>query len=198
MKKEETVKSKKAIVGATIAILLMLIGVTYAAFVYQKEGLKESEIRTGTLMLELDDDTSNGIIIEPAIPISDTDTGALASLNSYKFTLRNTGSANAQYRISLVDDEGEYTKDGCSNKKLPHRFLKVGLEKNGSAIAPFALENSDVIDEGTISSNGGEIEYTMKIWIDYRADTAINGTHFHGKLKLEAIVAGRSNYETGE
>ncbi len=203
MKNEETLKSKKAIVVVTLAILIVLIGVTYASLQYQREGQKENELTTGTLILELDDKTANGISIDPAIPLPE-DQGQ-SQAESYDFTLRNTGSGDAQYRISLVDDEEEYETDGCTEKRLPHKFLKTSLTKNEEEPKIKFLDNEEVeggdnngvLDEGTIGS-GENIKYSLKLWIDISADKAISDTHFHGKVKLEAIVKGRTNYQTGE
>ena len=72
MKNDETLKSKKAIVVVTLTILIVLIGITYASIVYQREGEKENTLTTGTLILELDDSTANGISIDPAIPLTES------------------------------------------------------------------------------------------------------------------------------
>ena len=195
MKKNDTVKSKNIVTITTIAILIVLIGVTYAAIEYQREGEKENVITTGTLKLALQD-TADGIEINPATPL--TESQGLEQSSEYKFVLNNTGTGNASYRIKLVDDEEAYTEDKCDDNRLSHDFLKVALSKNGEEEQLTLLgENEDVIDEGVIKS-GGENEYTLKIWIDDSADTSIGGAHFHGKIKLEAVVEGRTNFETGE
>ena len=204
MKNEETLKSKKAIVVVTLAILIVLIGMTYASIVYQREGQKENQITTGTLILELDDKTASGISIDPAIPLPE-DQG-LSQAESYDFTLRNTGSGDAQYRISLVDDEEEYETDNCTEKRLPHKYLKTALTKGDEGEPKIKFldnaeveggDNKGILDEGTIGS-GESIKYSLKLWIDVSADKAISDTHFHGKVKLEGIVKGRTNYQTGE
>ncbi len=201
MKNDETLKSKKAIVVVTLTILIVLIGITYASIVYQREGEKENTLTTGTLILELDDSTANGISIDPAIPL--TESQGTSQTESYEFILRNTGSAEAQYRISLVDDEEAYIQDQCTENKLPHTLLKTALSKNDEDEQIKFLEteedgeNKGVLDQGTIGS-GENIKYNLKLWIDSSADTSIGGTHFHGKVKLEGIVKGRTNYQTGE
>ena len=195
MKKQDTVKSKNIITITTIAILIVLIGVTYAALEYQREGTKENIISTRMLKIALQAG-SNGLNINPAVPLSE-DQG-LEQAQGYKFVLNNTGTANASYRIKLVDDEEEYTKDKCTDNKLNHNYIKASITKDGVEQEPVLLgENDDIIDKGTIKA-GEESEYTLKIWIDDSADTSVGGAHFHGKIKLEGIVEGRTNYETGE
>ncbi len=195
MKKKEKLQSKKVIIWLIAAIAICGVLVTYAALQYAKRGKETNQLTTGTLILELDDGAADGITIDPAIPKEDVDG---LKTTSYTFVLRNTGTTAAEYRISLIDDEEAYLEDHCSDNRMPHSALKTAITKDsGDENISLLDENDDYLDTGELKPKG-EITYTLKLWIDQSAENDIEGTHFHGKIKLEGIVKGRKNFETGE
>ena len=67
---EENKKRNIVITIGIIILLIMIIGVTYAAFQYTKGGTKQNEITTGTVSFKYNE-TSNGVTLTDAFPMSD-------------------------------------------------------------------------------------------------------------------------------
>ena len=191
-------KMKKEYVIALVVLIITAIGaiisVSYAIWSNIYSGTKTNQITTGTLVLVLDDSASAGINLTTAIPVSDAD--GLAT-TPYTFTLKNTGTNNAQYRIKLIDDEATYTSDGCSSNKLPWSNIKYSFAANGgSATTALLSTNSGILEEGVLNT-GVTNSYTLRLWIDSAADNTIMGKHFNGKIEVDAIVQGKTDYTTG-
>lgn len=198
MKNKKTDKKNIAVIlGLSFTIVLSLVAASYAIFTFSKPGEKENEVVTGTLRLVLDEGLSgNAIDIDPAIPVSQS---VGLSQEPYTFALRNTGTSPATYRLSLIDYDRQYDRDGC--ERIPKDKIMVSFTKDGEPLITDSLSNIEYFDTGDILPTGAEeagITYTMKIWIDESAGNEIMGAHFHGQLMLEGIVQGHTNFETGE
>ncbi len=195
-KKKDT-RNIKVILGLSFTILLSLAAASYALFTSLQKGTQENEVVTGTLRLVLSEGLSgNAIDIDPAIPVIES---VGLSQEPYTFALKNTGTSPATYRISLVDYERQYTRDGC--ERIPKDKIMVSFTKNGEPLITDSLDHIEYFDTGDIAPTpSGEqgIVYTMKIWIDDSAGNEIMGAHFHGQFMLEGIVQGHTNFETGE
>ena len=167
-----------------ISIVICLITVSYAIWSQVYRGKKENVLTTGTLVLKLND-RSKELSLLNAIPLSD---GKGMQQEAYTFSLQNTGTVDANYRLSIIEDDDYYTKDQCSNKKLDWNYIRYALtEESTTPIIDNLSKNSGKLKEDTIKS-GEEIEFTLKLWLHGEATTNNEmGKHFHGKIKIEAI-----------
>lgn len=194
--KKNTNKSKKKhennnrVIFSVIFIILtifIIAGVSYAAFNYLKPGEQKNQIKTGTLIVTLDDETATGISIEGAMPTSDI---VGKTLSPYKFTIENEGTINSNYRIKIVDDSDAIQNDGCESKLLEYDQVKYALVKNGVEQEPLYLnaDENGIIDFGTIAPNGKNT-YELRLWIDSEITNPvdINGKHLHIKIRVDAI-----------
>ena len=68
--KDKIMDNKEWIVAIAI-VLVFLATCSYAWLKFQATGNKTNILRAGTLKLTLDDTTSNGILLEKAVPMSD-------------------------------------------------------------------------------------------------------------------------------
>lgn len=178
-----------------ICVILMFAFVTYAAFSFAGNGVNENKLTTGTLILNLDDSTSSGISLASAIPVSDSD-GLMTT--AYTFTIKNTGTLNANYQLVLVNDDDKYATHGCAEHQMPWTSVKYSFSKNGTVQAPQLLNGDPkVFDTGILKPNETN-SYALKLWIADIAQNDIMGTHLHAKIKLQAIQEGHVNYDTGE
>lgn len=169
-----------------LIIIFSFIGVmtfSYAFFVYIKGGTKINKITTGTLVLKLNE--GKGVNLIDAVPVTD---GEGKSTEPYTFSLENSGDFNSNYKIFVIQDEDDYAEDGCGDNKLSWSNIKYQLIKNGVALESKMLSNnSGVIDNGELSA--GDINmYSLRLWIDKGSTNEIMGKHFHGKIKIEAII----------
>lgn len=183
MKKE----NKLGFIILCFCILICLISITYAIWTQVFKGQKEQVITTGTFVLELTDE-SDEISLISAVPTSDSNG---LKLTPYTFKLTNTGSIDANYRISLVNDEDEYIKDGCSNNKLDWSNIRYSFKLGeNTEVMNYLNSNGGILATETLSSKNS-INCALKLWIKSDADNSVMGKHFHGRIKIEAIQSDK-------
>ena len=171
-------KNKVVLIVLLIALLVVIIGLTYAAFNFAKLGTKDNVITLGTLELTLTE--GNTINLEDTYPLTDCEGLAL---DGYDFTLENTGTADVNYAIYL-DNVGVSSPD----VKLDDKYLKYSLNKNQVAgstkyITSLGQNGSRKLDEGTLNSKEKN-DYVLKIWPTTEIDGDFGGQVWKGKLRI--------------
>lgn len=153
-----------------VAILVVaVVGVSFAAFSYSKEGAVENTISTGTLsMTYTEGDT--GISITNAMPMSD-DTGKTLDGDNEKFEF--TVSANISGTATINYEVAAIKKDTST---LADSEVRLYLEKDGAGVfgpAQFtpgsvtsvgSPEGSMVIDSGTFTTTMTN-SYVLRMWL---------------------------------
>jgi len=110
----------------------MLIGSSYAYLTYISKTNNSVVIKAGTLALNFKNQ-SNSITLNNALPISDKD--GLSNTNEYEFTVENTGTINANYKIRLDNTcviDKTFTVNGENikpDKCIPNKYIKVALKE---------------------------------------------------------------------
>ena len=168
---KEVLKKNKELIVAIFVVLFLIISGSYAWYTLTKTSEKVNTIKAGSLSMELDDESSDGILLQKAIPMSYRQ--GLTTTN-YEFTLTNNGS-KGDYTISLIDEATYADSEGVqvtiedtkriADTKIRYILLKDGevAEASKSMLLSEALDR--VIDSGTIAS-GTTITYSLRIWID--------------------------------
>ena len=145
-----------------ISLVLITAGVTYAFFSYAKEGLTENVITTGKITFYYDEQRKegNGITIENAVPISDTN-GKLLNEAGNKFTFQvtstNTGTTPIKYKI---------TARRTDDSNLSDSAVKLYLESSGHALGNDSnktVVNDKVQTFGELDKYDNEKNYNEKI-----------------------------------
>ena len=174
--KKKTNKLTKQLFALALVLVLLIAG-SYAWLTLQVTGNKTNILRAGTLKLTLDDTTSNGILLEKAVPMSDTKG---KTTTEYTFTLQNTGTA-VGYTIYLDDvalTDGE--------TQLEDSKVKYQLTKNGEeTVALLSSLDNKVIDTGTIGTNKTNT-YSLRVWIDSDAGNEVMGKILSKQLRVDA------------
>lgn len=167
-----------------VSILICVIAVSYAIWSQIYPGWKENKIDTATLILSLDESMSNGISLINTVPVSD-EKGL--TYTPYTFTVTNSGTTDANYRILLVNDTEKYQKDQCTDKMLNWDNIKFSFTEGNKATTIGNLnDTAGVLQEGTLQK-GKTSSYSLKLWIKSEATKEIMNQHFHGIIKVEAI-----------
>lgn len=187
MKKD---KRKRVILYLIIALVIVVVGTSLALNKYSTLGTSKNVFKTGTLIVKLED--GNSLSLLNSVPMSDSD---VSNLDSYKFNIKNTGTLDAKYEISLIEDEDKYNSDNCSDNKLPFTSLKYSIN-NGEETETKALDDTGLLMYDTIDA-GTTKNYNLKIWINENAGNEVQGKHFHAKLKVKVIPSTRTDYDTG-
>ena len=189
--KQEKKKFQKWPIVVLVAVLVLLMGGTFAWFKLNLTGTKTNIIKSGSLSMTLDDKTSTGILLKNAIPMSYQQ--GITTTN-YEFTLTNNG-ANSDYTISLLD-EATYKNENdeeitisseqkLADTKIRYILLKDGEEAEVSKSMLLSEAVNRVIDSGTIAK-GTTINYSLRVWIDSKAENEVMGKIFNARLQLDA------------
>lgn len=175
---------KKEYVMPVLAIVLaiaVVTGVSYAIFQVTTTGTKNNVINAGTLQLTFDESSSNEISLTDAVPLTDA-TGMQGT--PYTFTITNTGTLDAQYRLMIEENDELYASHGDEDRIFPNGTLRIGLTKNGTTT--YVNYERSSLDSGVLKPQES-ITYTARIWINYDAGNEVQGNHFHGHFTVEAI-----------
>ena len=127
------------------------------------------------------DETSEGITLDNAIGISDSEG---LSLEGSTFELRNNGNKAVDYTIYLDDNTIGETDTRIDDKYLKYNLNKNGADSGATLLTRIGANSNRVLDSGTIE--GGEInKYSLKLWITDEVDGNYSGQVFSGKLRVE-------------
>ena len=187
-KKKTNSRKVKITVIAICAVLLLVMGATYAWLRLTLNGSKVNVLRAGGLELTLDE-TSEGITLEDVVPV--TDAKGLQG-KEYTFTLENRGS-DSSYTIYLddvldIDQNGE--NDFEESERMSDSDIKYSLIKNGTTTTKVLTETGTnpnrVLDSGIIKK-GTTNTYSLRLWIKEEAENdSIMNKIFAAKLRIEA------------
>ena len=191
MEEKKKIGNVKLLMVAFVLTVAIIFGSTFAWFTLTKTSEKVNTIKAGSLSMELDDKASDGILLQKAIPMSYQQGVATTE---YTFTLKNNGS-KGDYTISLLD-EATYTDDEgaqvtiedtnrIADTKIRYILLKDGEVAEASKSMLLSEAANRVIDSGTIA-NGTTITYSLRIWIDSKAENEVMGQIFNARLQLDA------------
>lgn len=194
MKKEKQKKqqnSKKWPVLMLLLFIIFILGVSFAWLTLSIGSNKVNIIRAGGLSMKLDDETSDGILLQKAIPMSYRQ--GMETVE-YTFTLKNEAPTTNDYTISLID-ENTYVNENneaititdetrIEDTKIRYILLKDGEEASSDKTGLLSNALNRVIDTGTIAGNT-EITYSLRIWIDSKSTNDIMDKVFNAKIRLD-------------
>ena len=105
---------------------------------------------------------------------------------TYDFNIKNTGDAPAKYDLKLLNEvPSTYT-----GKVLDTKYIKIGLEINGTEYGPMSLEKVKNIIDSDIIYKKEMINFKMRIWLDKTKEKDIENLEDYKaflKLKIEAV-----------
>ena len=198
---------------AVFALVVSMIGGSYAIFSDSKGASEYNSIQIGDLEISyVDNGDGYGDILSlnGAYPMSNAEG---AQVSPYRFSIENTGTIKANFKLKLVNDESIIQSDGCSNNLLDPQYIMYKLDnqqpKQLSSVASSGyviLEGSNVEggedDAGNTINSGSMQIHELRIWIKDDAPNSVLGKHFHGKVVVESVQAGvdsklTTTYEVG-
>ena len=179
---EETNNKKKKVITIVISIIIILIlalAISYAYFSTQLSGTDQI-VKVGELELVLDE-TSDGITLDNAIGISDSE-----GINSTPstFELRNNGNKAVDYTIYLDDNTISDTDTRIDDKYLKYNLNKNDADSGATLLTRIGANPNRILDSGTIEG-GGTNKYSLNLWITDEVDGNYSGQVFSGKLRVE-------------
>ena len=180
MEKKSSSKQVLLSVLAVAILVVAVVGVSFAFFTYSKQGETVNTITTGTLVFSYNE-PANGILLEDAVPMSDSDakTTLVSGRNVFDFTVTSTINGNATINYEITAKE---STDQSDIGTLESKYVKVSLDKvaGGSETPVKAATYYDDLTAGTIAtgdkllgtgsatnSNGSAVTttYRLRMWM---------------------------------
>ena len=165
---------RAAIIGI-ILLAVVLVGSalsnsTYALFSNDSYGANTNNFTTGMLSIEAKS-KSDRMSLANALPITDADG---IQTNPYVFTIKNTGTLNGKYTISLEEKE---------NNTLDKNYIKYSIREEGKEWStPALLSSGLIIKENVLIESKKDVTYELKIWLDENAPNEVQGKTYSAKL----------------
>ncbi len=166
-------------IGVSVFILIVVIGISYAAFTYSGLGKKENKITTGAITM-LYTESSNTITINNALPTTDNTGKTRKNTGEYfDFTVKSSisGNADINYEIAAKEETGN-TFSGNNIKYYLTTVDSNGKETEVMAPRTYYEEPSgnvytgrpaDMMSlyTGNLNQQGDTtINYRLRIWVD--------------------------------
>ena len=120
-------KEKKRLllsIGLVLILVLMIVGISYAAFKFTGEGSQPNTITTGAITMKYTE-TTNTISMNNALPTTDaTGKVRLTEGEYFDFTLSGTikGSENINWEIAAEDVT-------TASRKIDGKYIKLNQQK---------------------------------------------------------------------
>ena len=190
MEKDNNKKKAITIVISVVIILVLALAISYAYFRTELSGSEEI-VKVGTLDLVLDE-TSEGISLDNAIGISDSEG---LSLEGSTFKLINNGSKAVDYTIYLDDNTISDTDTRIDDKYLKYNLVKNGENSGAKLLTSIGSNPNRILDSGTIEGNSTN-EYSLNLWITSDVDGNYSGQVFSGELRVEVSQERKTVAET--
>ena len=183
-----------------VAILVVaVVGVSFAAFSYSKEGTKVNTITTGTISMSYDEG-DNAISLTNALPMTDEVGKALADTNQYfDFTVSAniTGTTTINYAITAAKEEESTLPDTAvkvyltdmdatadseilAPSKVSELTATTGSEPSGTPTGQFILHTD------TFSATSSH-DYRLRMWV--ANDYTVTGDSQSYKLRVNVYGA---------
>ena len=166
-------------IGASIFMLVVVIGISYSAFTYSGVGKKENTITTGAITM-LYTESDNTISVTNALPTTDN-TGKTRKTSGeyFDFTVKSsiTGNADINYEIAAKEETGN-TFSGNNIKYYLTTVDSAGKETEVMAPRTYYEEPSGNVYTGRPADmmslyignlkDQGEttINYRLRLWVD--------------------------------
>ena len=183
-------EKEKVLIISIIIVLILVLAVSFAYFSTRLNGTDQI-VKVGKLELVLDE-TSEGISLENAIGLSDSEG---MKLTPSTFKLINNGNKAVDYTIYLDDNTISDTDTRIEDKYLKYNLNKNGETSGATLLTSIGTSPNRIIDSGTIEG-GGTNTYSLNLWITDQVDGNYSGQVSSGKLRVEVSKERQTVSET--
>ena len=204
-------KSRKnyLVIILVTVMLLVVIGISYAAFSYTGTGQKLNTITTGAISMEYVE-SSNVISMNNALPTTDATGKKLSNSGEYfDFTVKSSiaGNTDINYEIAAKEENGntfdgknvkfylaKVNSDGSEEEAMPPKIYSEDQTSNIYTGRPSDMMSLFV---GNLNQQGDtEIKYRLRLWVD----ESYNPQNDNGGLiyKVKVNVYGQTSDTVAE
>ncbi len=200
-----------------ICLILIVVGVSYAAFTYSRQGSKENIITTGALTFIYDEKKAegNGIALSNAFPMSD-ETGKGQSGNNQVFdfqVLASTKGESISYEVIGKKED---------SSTLPENVTKIYLTtvsgseetevattvKNGTVTTYDELSDTQIQDQTgktlyqeviPLNQTDYQKNFRLRMWVSGEANTSSNGSWDYNNqtftIRINVVANGEGSVQ---
>jgi len=191
---------------AIVTILVITIGVTYAAFSYVKPGQTLNTITTGAITMSYEE-SENTISLNNALPTTQaTGKKQLGDGEYFDFTIKSSikGNMDINYEIVAQEEDG----NTFSNSNIYYYLTRVDSNgKETEVMAPrkyYAEKDENIYTgrpagvfsmfTGNLAEQGDtEIKYRLRLWVDENYNPQGDGGGLTYKIRVNVYGAGSDN-----
>ena len=202
---KEKIKNSLTI-GALIIMLVMVIGISYAAFQFKGPGSKLNTITTGAVSMSYEE-SENSINLVNALPT--TQTTGKKRLNSgeyFDFTIKSSirGNMDINYEIVAKEEDGntfdsnniyyyltKVNSNGSETEVMAPRKYYAEKEENvytGRPAGVFSMFIGNLAEQGETT-----ITYRLRMWVDEAYNPQNDNGGLTYKAKVNVYGAGSDN-----
>lgn len=192
--KEKLFKHQILITAISVfAVICSMVGGSYAIFSSTSRAGEYNMLKVGDLEISYVD-TGAGygdvLSLNGVYPMKDPTNEEFEKMTAYRFSITNTGTITADFKIKILNDESIIKADNCGNNLLSTQYIKYKLDND----PPVLLEDKKsegytIYKRDNLQAKSSEI-HNIWIWIDEHAPNDVVGKHFHGKVVIESIQSG--------
>ena len=193
-------------IGALIIMLIMVIGISYAAFQFKGPGSKLNTITTGAVSMSYEE-SENSINLVNALPT--TQTTGKKRLNSgeyFDFTIKSSlrGNIDINYEIVAKEEDGntfdsnniyyyltKVNSNGSETEVMAPRKYYAEKEENvytGRPAGVFSMFIGNLAEQGETT-----ITYRLRMWVDEAYNPQNDNGGLTYKAKVNVYGAGGDN-----
>lgn len=193
-------------IGALIIMLIMVIGISYAAFQFKGPGSKLNTITTGAVSMSYEE-SENSINLVNALPT--TQTTGKKRLNSgeyFDFTIKSSirGNMDINYEIVAKEEDGntfdsnniyyyltKVNSNGSETEVMAPRKYYAEKEENvytGRPAGVFSMFIGNLAEQGETT-----ITYRLRMWVDEEYNPQNDNGGLTYKAKVNVYGAGSDN-----
>ena len=203
MEKNDSKEILFSILGIFILVILV-IGISFAAFSFSQTGEKTNTITTGTISMTYSE-PENGINLVNALPITDKQGKVLSGTNNvFDFTVDTTingsGSTTINYAITAV--KGDATVDDSAIKLY---LTNMDNSADSEILAPTKISELDVttgsenyqapsgefiLSTGTLTSSASH-SYRLRMWVADDFSTLTNSGMYSLRVNVYGAAAAQ-------
>lgn len=200
-KKEDNLTKITLSLIFVIILFISVICITYAVFSYSREGMVKNVINTGTITFSYAE-TSNGITLTNAMPISDSigknleKSGDSNSYFDFNVSCKMTNTDRIQYEIYTTKDaetnevDEKYVKiyltDKITDKPLSGYDEEVPTYYNLKD--SISKDNAKELYRGSFTSSGVQ-SFRLRMWLDENYNLQSSSQIF--KVKVNVVATDR-------
>ena len=186
-------------IGLVLILVLMIVGISYAAFKFVGLGTKPNTITTGAITMEYEEST-NTISMTGALPTTDaTGKVRLTAGEYFDFTIKSSiqGNANINWEIAAEDITASSAKK-MDGKNIKLYLTKLNGDKEEEVMAPkvYTTESTEntytgrpanmmSLAKGTTSTSFST-KYRLRMYVDESYNPQGDGGNLAFSIKINA------------